>query len=75
MAVVEPHASFSIHAIHAEFDSKQATFHIPILLLLITRQIFHKRYLCDVGQHVKYSADWADHPEQTGGSKWLTQAI
>ena len=60
MAVVEPRASFSIPAIHAKFDSKQLTFHIPIFLLPITRQIFYKRYVCDIGQRVAYSADWAD---------------
>ena len=60
MAVVEPRASFSIPVIQAQFDSKQATFHIPIFLLPITRQIFYKRYVCDNGQRVAYSADWAD---------------
>ena len=51
---------FSIPAIHAKFDCKQATFHIPIFLLPVTRQIFYKRYVCDIGQRVAYSADWAD---------------
>ena len=62
MAVVEPHALFLdwIPAIQSKFDSKHATFHIPILLLPITRQIFYKRYVCDIGQRVVYSADWAD---------------
>ena len=60
MAVVEPRASCSIPAIHAKFDCKQATFHIPIFLLPVTRQIFYKRYVCDIGQRVAYSADWAD---------------
>ena len=62
MAVVEPRASFSdwIPAIQYKFDSKQASFHIPIFLLPITRQIFYKRYVCDIGHRVAYSADWAD---------------
>ena len=60
MAVVEPRAPFSIPAIHAKSDCKQATFHIPIFLLPVTRQIFYKRYVCDIGQRVAYSADWAD---------------
>ena len=60
MAVVEPRDSFSIPAVHAKFDSKQATFHIPIFLLPVTRQILHKRYVCDIGQRVAYSADGAD---------------
>ena len=60
MAVVEPRASFSIPTIHANFDCKQATFHIPIFLLPVTRQIFYKRYVCDIGQRVAYSTDWAD---------------
>ena len=29
-------------------------------LLPVTRQIFYKRYVCDIGQRVAYSADWAD---------------
>ena len=58
--MVEPRASFSIPAKHAKFDCKQATFHIPIFLLPVTRQIFYKRYVCDIGQRVAYSADWAD---------------
>ena len=62
MVVVEPRASFSIPAMHAKFDSKQATFHIPIFLLPITRQIFYKRYVCDIGQRVACSAAWADLP-------------
>ena len=60
MAVVEPRAPFSIPAIHAKFDCRKATFRIPIFLLPVTRQIFYKRYVCDIGQRVAYSADWAD---------------
>ena len=60
MAVVEPRASYSIPTILAKFDCKQATFHIPIFLLPVTRQIFYKRYVCDIGQRVAYSTGWAD---------------
>ena len=49
-----------IPVIQSKFDSKQAAFHIPIFLLPITRQIFYKRYVCDIGRCVAYSGDWAD---------------
>ena len=62
MAVVEPRASFPdwILAIHSKFYSKHSTFHIPISLLPIARQIFFKRYVCDIGQRDTCNVDWDD---------------
>ena len=52
MALVGPRASILdlISAIDLKIDSKQATFHVPTSFLPIARQVFLKRYMCEIEQ-------------------------
>ena len=39
---------------------KQMTFNIPHCLMPLTRQIFYRRYVCDVAGTAGYQVDWLD---------------
>ena len=41
-------------------DPKQMTFDIPHCLMPLTRQIFYRRYVCDVAGTAGYQVDWLD---------------
>ena len=41
-------------------DPKQMTFDIPHCLMPLTRQIFYRRYVCDVAGTAEYQVDWLD---------------
>jgi len=41
-------------------DPKQMTFDIPHCLMPLTRQIFCRRYVCDVAGTAGYQVDWLD---------------
>ena len=41
-------------------DPKQMTFDIPHSLMPLTRQIFYRRYVCDVAGTAGYQVDWLD---------------
>ena len=60
--MVDPRISIPdwIPTTDSKFNTKQATSHIPASLPPIARQIFLKRYVCDVGQRDSCKIDWAD---------------
>ena len=41
-------------------DPKQMTFDIPHCLMPLTRQIFYRRYVCDVAGTAGNQVDWLD---------------
>ena len=47
-------------SVEVKKDPKQMTFNIPRCLMPLTRQIFYRRYACDVAGTAGYQVDWLD---------------
>ena len=49
-----------VPSVEVKKDPKQMTFDIPYCLMPLTRQIFYRRYVCDVARTAGYQVDWLD---------------
>ena len=50
----------SVPSVEVKKDPKQLTFEIPHCLIPRARQIFYKRYACDVSETPGYKVGWLD---------------
>ena len=49
-----------VPSVEVKKEPKQMTFDIPHCLMPLTRQIFYRRYVCDVAGTAGYQVDWLD---------------
>ena len=52
-----------VPAVEVKRDPNQLTFFIPQVLIPLTRQIFFKRYMCNIAQNMDFKVNWVDEAQ------------